>query len=94
MKKIVQKFTKPGDLVMYACAGTLSATKACMNLLKHRKFIGCAVDPSCVTEMMTQLILPNAQELLSKESHIDGEGKVCSPAEVYVKTVEAIEVQK
>lgn len=56
MQKIVQKFKKPGNLVLDGCAGIFSVTKAGMLLLKHRRLIGCKVDPSYVAKKIPQLI--------------------------------------
>lgn len=72
-KHLVEKFTKPGNLVQEASAGTFSVAKACMIILKHRKFIGCAVDPSCVAKPIPQLIMLNARQLLREEWVIDGD---------------------
>lgn len=49
IKDIVQKFTDPGSLVVDDCAGTFSVTKASIILRKHRRFIECKSDSSCVT---------------------------------------------
>lgn len=47
-----------------------------------------------MTKTIPQLILRYARQLLNKESDIDGEEQVQTSAEVCVKSVEAIEVQK
>lgn len=88
MEDIVQKFSKPGNLVVDASAGTFSVATACTVLLKHRKVIGCGVDPGCMTEAMLQLILLYARQVLSTESKIDGKGEVRSLAKMYVKAGE------
>lgn len=94
LKDIVQNSTKPGDLAVDACPGTFTVVKASMLLRNHRTFLGCHVDPSCLTEEMSQLILLYARQQLSKMSDIDGEEEVRCCASVYVKAVEAIEVRK
>lgn len=56
--------------------------------------MGCEVNASWVTEAMPQVIFRYARNMLSKKSDIDGEEEVCRSAEIYIKTVEMIEVQK
>lgn len=70
---IVQKFRKPGNLVVDTCAGTSSVAKAFIFLDKQRRPIGVEVDLSCATETMSQLILLYAREVLRAESDSDGE---------------------
>lgn len=50
MKDVVQKFRKLENLVVDACAVTISVPMTCMLLLKQRRFIRCKVDSSRVTE--------------------------------------------
>lgn len=94
MKHIIQKFTKPGTLVVDACAVTFAVAKACMLLVKHRRFIGCKEDSSCVNEAILLLILLYARQLLSKASESDGEENVHRSAEVNATLVESIELRK
>lgn len=60
MKNIVQKCTKPENLEMHACAGSLSFIKVSMLLPIYRTLVGCEVDPDCVTQTMARLILLNS----------------------------------
>lgn len=73
MRDIVWKSTKPSNLVVNACAGTFSVTKAWKLLHTHRTFIGGEAEPSCVNEAMLQLILFFARQVLSRNSDVDGE---------------------
>lgn len=73
MRGIVQRITKPGNLVLETFAWTFSVAKAYMLLPKHKRFIGSGVDTCCVTEAMSKLILLFARDVLNKESDIDGE---------------------
>lgn len=57
MKKIVENLTKSANLLVDACAGMFSITKACTLFPKRRRFIGCEVEQSCVIEAMPQLIV-------------------------------------
>lgn len=94
MKNIVQEFTKPVNLVVDTYDGTFSVVRACMLLHKHRKFIGCEVDPCCVTGAMPWLILLYAQQMFSIESDIDREEEARSSAKLYVRAVNAIKFRK
>lgn len=71
-----------GKLVVYACAGILSVSKACMLLSKDRRFMECKAVSSRRTRTISQLILLYARPVLNKESNIDGEVDVRSPAEL------------
>lgn len=62
---IVQKFTRPANLVLDGCAETFSVTMASLLIPKHRGFIKCKVDTSCVAEAMLQLILLYARQFSS-----------------------------
>lgn len=92
MKEIVQKIMKPEDLNVDACGGTFFVAKAYMLLDKHRKSVGCEVDPSYVTKAMMQLILLYARQLLSKGLDIYGEEEARLFADVYVKTEKVVEM--
>lgn len=94
MKNILQKTTIAVNLILHAFVGSYSIDKVCMILPSHRRFIRCKADPSFVTEAMRQLTLLYAQLELSKRSDIDGEEDVRSSAELYVRTVRAIEARK
>lgn len=87
-------FAKPGSLIVDAYAGTLSVAKACVHFPNPRRFTGCKVNLSCFPEAMPRLILLYNRKLLSKQSDIDGQEQIRSSAEVYVKTVQVIDVQK
>lgn len=57
MQDKVNKSTKSENETVHASVGTFLVAKACMFLQKHRRFIGYEVNPSCVIEARTQLIL-------------------------------------
>lgn len=94
MKNIVQSFTKPWNLDVDAYLCTFSVAKACLLLPKHKIVTGYEENARCVTEVMPQLILLYDRRLLSKKYDIDLEEEVRSSAEMHVKIVEAIELQK
>lgn len=82
---------KAVEYVVDACTAIFSVAKACMPLLKYRRFIGCKVDPDCVAETKLELILLYAPPAVSQKLDFDGEEKVCSSAEIHGKAVVEIE---
>lgn len=93
MKDVLQMFKKPWSPVVDTFAGSFSLDKTCMLLPIHRIFIGFKVDPSCVSEVMPQLVSIFISWKMMKGSDFGGEEELSSSAKVYVKVVEAIEVQ-
>lgn len=64
---ILREFTESKNLVVDARPRIFSVAKICVLLPKQSRFIGCEVDPSCMTQAMSQLTLLNARQMLSKE---------------------------
>ncbi|MEM1002550.1 MAG: DNA methyltransferase, partial [Bacteroidota bacterium] len=70
MSNLIEKFSKPGDLVVDCFSGTFSVAKACFLLSKHRRFIGCDKDPVCLERTEDKLIEIFARQLLNPRSDI------------------------
>ena len=78
LQELVGRYTKPGDIVVDCFAGTLVAAKACLQMEKHRIFIGCDRDSQCVEDAMPFLLKVFLDEArnsksdlsLSQEEHI------------------------
>lgn len=49
IKDLVQKLSRPGDVVMYFCEGACSTAKASMFLDEHKTFVECVVDSKLQT---------------------------------------------
>lgn len=94
IKNILQKCTNSGNFVVNVCAETFSAVNTCMVLLKHRRYFGCEVVSNYLTESMPLLMLGYASRVLRKETDRDCDEEGRFSTNVYVKVVEAIEVQK
>lgn len=47
LKELICRFSQPGDLVVDLFAGTFSTAMACMELPKHRIFVGCEDEKAC-----------------------------------------------
>ncbi|PXF46431.1 DNA adenine methyltransferase YhdJ [Gracilariopsis chorda] len=47
LKQLICRFSQPGDLVVEMFAGTFSTAMACVELPKHRNFVGCEPDKAC-----------------------------------------------
>ena len=56
LKYLINKFTKPGDLVVDVCAGIFSTMRACMEMEKHRRFVGCDKDAMCARIVQDEMI--------------------------------------
>lgn len=55
-KYLEQKFSKHGDLVLGAIAGTLSTVNACLLLYNRRQLVGREKDSGCVETSMPGLV--------------------------------------
>lgn len=85
MMDIVERLTRPGDIVVDFTAGTFPVLKACMLLPKHRRFVGCDIDKMCVEASQQSAVLTYAKQVLSASSDIEGTDAVREAAQVYVK---------
>lgn len=93
-KRISQRSTKPGKVVLDHFSGTSSVAKAGLLFPKRRRLFSCFVNWSCVTEVVSQLMIIYAREKWNKELDIDGEEQVSPCAKVHDEAVEAIEIVK
>lgn len=71
MIDIIDKFTKPDDLVVDPCAGSLSIGMACILLSKYGIVIGCGNDDSCLDNSTTPIFALFSRQLLNPNSVID-----------------------
>ncbi len=58
VEKLIEDFSKPGDLVIDPCGGGFTTAVACQNL--NRRCISCDVDQTCVTKGQIRLGLCDA----------------------------------
>ena len=56
--KLIHNFSSPGDLVIDPCGGGFTTAVACRNL--NRRYIGCDVEPECVSRGIKRLQLTQA----------------------------------
>lgn len=56
MKVLVQKSSRPADVVMVLCAGTRFTAKACMLSGQRSKFVKCYASPKLLTGLETDLV--------------------------------------
>lgn len=70
LKYLINKFCRPGSLVVDACAGTYSTMTACMALGKHRRFVGCDRDESCSVIVQDAMIRFFSQQVHNPQSDI------------------------
>lgn len=94
MKFLINKFTKPGDLVCDPCGGTMPAAKACIELDQQRKFIGTDEDQWCVSYADEVIIATYAKQLLCSNSDItSSDPKVMQAAQVAFMEVERLRLK-
>ena len=70
LKFLINKFTKPGDLVLDPCGGTFSTLHACMALDNHRTFLGGDRDSECTVAVEDDLLRVFASQLLNPRSDL------------------------
>lgn len=73
LKELIERYSKPGDIVADMFAGTLSTARACMEISEHRVFVGCDLDKECVTCAMPLVYETFARQLLDLKSTIRGD---------------------
>ena len=66
----ISKFTKPGDTVLDCCAGTSSTLFACIQLDKHRKFIGTEIDSNATIAVEDEFLRCYAKQVLNRKSDL------------------------
>jgi len=94
MMDLVQKFTKPGMLVLDPFAGTLSVAKACLSLNKHRRFIVSDADAACVKVSLPSLVLVLAKQFLNEDSDLEGNEEELAAARVFVDGMARFQVRE
>lgn len=66
MRDLVEKFSKPCELVVDPFSGTFAT--ACLELLRLRHFVGCKVDVGCPAASTKALDKTYARQILGKKS--------------------------
>ncbi|PXF44265.1 Modification methylase CcrMI [Gracilariopsis chorda] len=70
LKKIICRLSQPGDMVVDMFAGTFSTAMACMELSKHRKFVGSEQDAACFAHAKHAAVLHFARTIQLAENDI------------------------
>ena len=75
MLHLVENFTKPGDLVVDPCAGSGTTAEACFRL--GRRFLGCDIDPMCVSMWQDRFnrLKEEGFDELSSSARVTGEAE-------------------
>lgn len=68
-------------------SGTWSVAKGFRLFKKHRRFIACKVDLSCVTKTMQQIFVIYARQVLRKKTSKAVNEEVHNSVKEYVRTV-------
>lgn len=75
MKHPVNKFQKPGELVIYMLYGILATAQACLNFLRYLLCVDSKVDTDCAAASLKNLAETHARQILNKESGTCGSDK-------------------
>lgn len=94
IRNILQKLTKLENQTVDAFSQTIFVANVYLHIPKRRKFFGCKTDFSYMTEVVPQLILLCAGHMFREYSDVNRDHQCCTATNVYVKEVEAVEVQK
>lgn len=68
--EFVDQFSETGELVMDLFSRTFATTKACLELLRHRSFVGCDIGADCFAVCTQALVQTHARQILNEKSHI------------------------
>lgn len=95
IKYFLNKFTKPGDLVVDPCAGTFATGKACLEMEHSRRFIGSDRDTNCVAMVEDKCIETFARQVVSPHSDIKPERlTIRKAAAVVCRELDRLEVKR
>lgn len=70
MMDVVLKFLEALELVLDSFIGMLATSKACLQLLEHRRFVGCEEDSMRFSESLPSLVEVFASYFLSTEFNV------------------------
>lgn len=72
MQDIVEKFFKPGKLVVDLFSGKFATAKMCLDLPRHRRFLCCEADTECFAASTEELVETYAKQILTRKLDIFG----------------------
>lgn len=93
MNTFVETDAMPENLVLAAPEGTFPVLEAGRRHPRQMKFTECDVDPTCVPETKSRLILSFARYVANNESHESGYEQYSSSFKVYVKAADLIKIK-
>lgn len=72
---IVEKFPKPGELVVDIFSSIFVTDKACLALSQNRCFVVCKIGAICFAARVEALVEMNARQVLNGKSNIQLSGR-------------------
>lgn len=93
MQDLVEKFSKHDELAADPFSCTLATTKACLELLQHRRFVGREVDAEGLTASMSMLVETYARQALNAKSDILGTDEVTNVQKILVRTLDSLKTK-
>ena len=78
-----RRYKKHHETVVDCFGGTFTTAKACLELPKHPRFVGCEFDSHCVQVALPEVLDMLATQLRSRNSDIDGDVPALNSARDY-----------
>lgn len=94
MKDILQTFTKPGIMVLDACAETLSFADDCLHFPKNERIVICWADPNYVTEVIMSYFWSLFDSRCVRSRKWNAMKKAQTSAKLYEKAAQSPDVRK
>lgn len=94
VKDLKSTFSKTGDFVMEACAGTNFTEKASMLFHQPRKSAGCEMDPERLSAARSDFVLLSVFQFLNPGLDISANGKVEAPGNAFRNETDAFLARK
>lgn len=93
MEHLVDRFSKPGELVADLFSGILPPAKACLGHLQHRRFIGCKVNSKCFAERTEALAERCFGQVMNEKSDISDTDKAMDACKIVVRALSRLQVR-
>lgn len=90
IEHLVTRFSKLGQVVLDWCAQTYATVKACMRVIKNRRFSECEIYAACFDASMPSVVGAFTKQVLNEKSDIAESGREQGAAKIYLDEAKAI----
>lgn len=94
MEELVNKFSKPGELVTTLLSGTSVTAKACPELSWYRRFVGYRINAECFVESREALVDKYARQVPDEMFDICSSHGVVDACMIAVRMSDKLQVRK